>query len=97
MVSKQVDIVTKSYQNDAKGVKWSCEGSPEFKIEEVEKEERGTDIVMHINKDSEEFLEENKIEEILERYCKFLPVPVIFEKRKNGKTVNRLIRIKTDR
>jgi len=85
MVSKQVDIVTKSYKEDANPVKWSCEGSPEFKIEEVEKEERGTDIVMHINKDSEEFLEENKIEEILERYCKFLPVPVIFGKEKEWK------------
>ena len=85
MVSKQVEIITKSYKKDAKPVKWSCDGTPEFKIEEVEKEERGTDIVMHINDDSEEFLEENKIEEILERYCKFLPVPVIFGKEKEWK------------
>ncbi|HKJ79484.1 MAG TPA: molecular chaperone HtpG, partial [Prolixibacteraceae bacterium] len=85
MVSKQVDIITKSYKEDAKAVKWSCEGSPEFNIEEVEKEERGTDIVMHINQDSEEFLDENKLGEILERYCKFLPIPVIFGKEKEWK------------
>ena len=90
MVSKQVDIITKSYKEDAKPVKWSCEGTPEFKIEEIEKEERGTDIVMHINHDSEEFLDENKIGQILERYCKFLPVPVVFGKKtewKEGKEV----------
>ena len=68
-----------------KPVKWKCDGTPEFTIEEIEKEEVGTDIVMHINKDSEEFLEENKIEEILEKYCKFLPVPVVFGKKKEWK------------
>ncbi len=85
MVSEEVDIVTKSYKEGAQPIKWTCNGTPEFTIEEVQKEEVGTDIVMHINKDSEEFLEEHKIEEILERYCKFLPVPVVFGKKKEWK------------
>ncbi|HKI89459.1 MAG TPA: molecular chaperone HtpG [Draconibacterium sp.] len=90
MVSERVDIITKSYQEGAKAVKWSCEGNPEFEIEDVEKEEVGTDIVMYINEDSKEFLEKQKIVEILEKYCKFLPVPVIFGKKeewKDGKQV----------
>lgn len=85
MVSDQVEIITKSYLDGAKAVKWSCNGSPEFTLDEVEKDEVGTDIVMHINKDSKEFLEENKISEILEKYCKFLPVPVVFGKKKEWK------------
>ncbi len=85
MVSKEVDIITKSYQEGAKPVKWTCQGTPEFTLEEVEKEEVGTDIVMHINSDSEEFLEDSKISEILEKYCKFLPVPVVFGKQKEWK------------
>ncbi len=85
MVSEEVDIITKSYKEGAQPVKWTCNGTPEFTIEDIDKEEVGTDIVMHINKDSEEFLDENKIEEILERYCKFLPVPVIFGKKKEWK------------
>ncbi len=85
MVSEEVDIITKSYKEGAQPVKWTCNGTPEFTIEDVEKEEVGTDIVMHINKDSEEFLDEHKIEEILERYCKFLPVPVVFGKKKEWK------------
>ncbi|MDD4107610.1 MAG: molecular chaperone HtpG [Prolixibacteraceae bacterium] len=85
MVSKKVEIITKSYREDTSAVKWSCEGSPEFKLDESDKEETGTDIVMHLNKDSEEFADENKISEILEKYCKFLPVPIIFGKQKEWK------------
>jgi molecular chaperone HtpG len=85
MVSKKVEIITKSYREDAKAVKWSCEGSPEFTLDEIEKEENGTDIIMHINKDSEEFIDEKKISDILEKYCKFLPVPIIFGKQKEWK------------
>ena len=85
MVSGKVEIITKSYSEGSKAVKWSCEGNPEFSLDEAEKDSVGTDIVMHINKDSEEFLEEHKIEEILEKYCKFLPVPVIFGKKKEWK------------
>jgi molecular chaperone HtpG len=85
MVSKKVEIVTKSYKQDAKAVKWSCEGNPDFTIEDFEKENVGTDIIMHINKDSEEFIDENKISEILEKYCKFLPVPIIFGNEKEWK------------
>ena len=90
MVSNQVEIFTKSYREGAKAVTWSCDGTPQYTIGETEKEEVGTDIVMHINNDSEEFLEKNKIEEILEKYCKFLPVPVLFGKKtewKDGKQV----------
>ncbi len=85
MVSDEVDIITKSYQADAPAAKWTCQGTPEFTLEETEKAEVGTDIVMHINSDSEEFLDENKINEILQKYCKFLPVPVIFGKKKEWK------------
>ena len=90
MVSKQVDIITKSYQ-DAPAVKWSCDGSPSYTLEEVEKTERGTDIVMHIDEDCEEFLDSNKIEGLLRKYCHFLPVPVAFGKKtewKDGKQVD---------
>ncbi len=85
MVSKKVEIITKSYQEGAQPVKWSCDGTPEYSISDTEKEDVGTDIVMHINSDSEEFLDENKISEILEKYCKFLPVPVLFGKKKEWK------------
>ncbi|MBP5618978.1 MAG: molecular chaperone HtpG [Bacteroidaceae bacterium] len=88
MVSKQVDIITRSYQEGAQAVKWSCDGSPSFTIEETDKKDRGTDIVMHIDDDSQEFLEKNKIEELLRKYCHFLPVPVVFGKKtewKDGK------------
>ena len=78
MVSDKVDVITKSYQEDSKAVKWSCNGSPEYTIEEVDKEEVGTDIVMYINDDSKEFLEEGRISELLNKYCKFLPIPVLF-------------------
>ena len=85
MVSSKVEIITKSYIEGSKAVKWSCEGNPEFLLDETEKDSVGTDVVMYINKDSEEFLEENKIEDILEKYCKFLPVPVVFGKKKEWK------------
>ena len=85
MVSSKVEIITKSYIEGSKAVKWSCEGNPEFSLDETEKDSVGTDVVMYINNDSEEFIEENKIEEILEKYCKFLPVPVVFGKNKEWK------------
>ena len=85
MVSEKVEIITKSYQEGAKAVKWSCDGTPEYSIEDAERDEVGTDIVMHINSDSEEFLEESKVSEILEKYCKFLPVPVLFGNKKEWK------------
>lgn len=88
MVSKKVDIITRSYKEGAKAVKWSCDGSPKFEIEDVEKTERGSDIVLHIDDDCKEFLEKQKIEELLNKYCKFMAVPVAFGKKtewKDGK------------
>ena len=90
MVSKKVEIVTKSYRNDAQAVKWSCDGSPEFSLEDAEKAGRGTDIVLYIDDDCKEFLEKQKIESLLNKYCKFMAVPVVFGKRtewKDGKNV----------
>ncbi len=85
MVSSKVEIITRSYKEGAVPVKWSCKGSPEYTLEETKKESVGTDVVMHLNDESEEFLEESKITEILEKYCKFLPVPVVFGKKKTWK------------
>ena len=88
MVSKKVDIITRSYKDGAKAVKWSCDGSPEFEIEDVEKADRGSDIVLPIDDDCKEFLEKQKIEELLNKYCKFMAVPVAFGKKtewKDGK------------
>ena len=88
MVSKKVDIITRSYKEGAKAVKWSCDDSPEFEIEDVEKADRGSDIVLHIDDDCKEFLEKQKIEELLNKYCKFMAVPVAFGKKtewKDGK------------
>lgn len=82
MVADKVEVFTKSWKEDATGVTWSCEGSPEYNIDPNEKETRGTDIVLHISKDSEEFLEEQRIEGLLKKYCKFLPVPIKFGTRK---------------
>jgi len=82
MVADKVEVLTKSWQEGASGVSWTCEGSPEYDIATNEKEARGTDIVLHISKDSEEFLEDNRIEELLKKYCKFLPVPIKFGTRK---------------
>ncbi len=85
MVSEKVDVISKSYKEGAKAVKWSCDGSPEFTLEEVEKESVGTDIVMHISDDEKGFLEDSKVSEILDKYCKFLPIPVIYGKKKEWK------------
>jgi molecular chaperone HtpG len=82
MVAGKVEVVTKSWQEDAEGVTWVCEGSPEYNIDPNKKETRGTDIVLHISKDSEEFLEDQRIEDLLKKYCKFLPVPIQFGTRK---------------
>ena len=90
MVSKKVEIITKSYQDGAKAVKWSCDGSPEFTIEDAEKEDRGSDIILYIDDDCKEFLEKSQIEQLLNKYCKFLPVPIAFGKKtewKDGKQV----------
>ncbi|MCI7313814.1 MAG: molecular chaperone HtpG [Prevotella sp.] len=89
MVSKKVEIVTKSYKEGATAVKWSCDGSPEFELEETEKVDRGSDIILYID-DCKEFLEKARIESLLNKYCKFLPVPVAFGKKtewKDGKQV----------
>ena len=91
MVSKKVEIITKSYEEDAKAVKWSCDGSPEFEIEEVEKAGRGSDIILYIDDDCKEFLEKETIERLLQKYCKFLPVPIAFGRKtewKDGKQVD---------
>lgn len=85
MVSNQVDIVTKSFREGSEAVKWSCDGSPEYTIETVEKAERGTDIVLHIDDENLDFLKESKISELLNKYCKFLPIPIIFGKKKEWK------------
>ncbi len=85
MVSDKVEVITRSYQEDAKAVKWTCDGSPEFSIEEVEKENRGTDVILYIDKDSKEFLEESRIEQLLKKYCKFLPIEIAFGKEKEWK------------
>ena len=90
MVASKVEIITKSYREGSKAVKWSCDGSPAFEIEDADKAERGSDIVLHIADDCKEFLEKNKIEELLNKYCKFMAVPVAFGKKtewKDGKNV----------
>ena len=85
MVAKKVEIITKSYQEGAQAVKWTCDGSPEFTIEDVNKTERGTDIVLYIDDDCKEFLEETRISSLLKKYCSFLPIPVAFGKKKEWK------------
>ena len=81
MVSKKVEIITRSYKEGAKAVKWSCDGSPAYEIDEAERDSRGTDIILHIDDDCKEFLDRQKIESLLQKYCKFLPVPVAFGKK----------------
>lgn len=91
MVSDRVEVVTKSWKDDAKAIKWSCDGSPEYSIEETEKAGRGTDVTLFIDKESKEFLDENKIGALLKKYCKFLPVEIAFGKEqewKDGKYVD---------
>ena len=85
MVSDRVDIITRSYQDGAQAVKWSCDGSPEFTIDEVDKADRGTDIVMHLSEDCKEFLEKDRLEGLLKKFCHFLPVPVVFGKKQEWK------------
>ena len=90
MVSKKVEIITKSYRDGAQAVRWSCDGSPEFSIEDTEKATHGTDVVLHIDDDCKEFLQKQKIESLLNKYCKFMAVPVVFGKQtewKDGKSV----------
>ncbi|HHV86743.1 MAG TPA: molecular chaperone HtpG [Petrimonas sp.] len=90
MVSKKVEVVTKSYK-DEPAVKWSCEGDPEYKMEKSDKTGRGTDIILYIDEENKEFLEKDKIESLLNKYCKFLPVPIVFGKKqewKDGKYVD---------
>src|SRR5918993_1127922 len=84
MVSEKVEVITKSFKEGAKAVRWECDGSPEFLLEEVEKAERGTDIILHLNEESLEFLEPARISTILEKFCRFLPIPITFE----GKQIN---------
>ena len=85
MVSNQVDIISKSYREGATAIRWECDGSPEYTLGAAERAEVGTDIVMHINDDSEEFLEKARISEMLNKYCKFLQVPVVFGKKTTWK------------
>lgn len=90
MVSKKVEIITKSYRDGAQAVRWSCDGSPEFSIEDTEKATHGTDVVLYIDDDCKEFLQKQKIESLLNKYCKFMAVPVVFGKKtewKDGKSV----------
>ena len=79
MVADKVEVFTKSFQPDAKAVRWECDGSPDYQLEEIEKEIRGTDIVLHLNEESREFLEAFRISSVLEKFCRFLPVPIFFE------------------
>ena len=91
MVSKKVEIITKSYKEGSKAVKWSCDGSPEYTLEDAKKEDRGSDIVLYIDDDCKEFLQKSKIEELLNKYCKFMAVPIVFGKKtewKDGKMVD---------
>lgn len=86
MVSDKVEIITKSYKEDAKAVRWECDGSPEYTLEETEKDTRGTDIVLYINDESAEFLEKERIQGMLEKFCKFLPVPIKFDDKQINNT-----------
>lgn len=90
MVSTKVEIITKSFKEGAEAVKWSCDGSPEFTIESVEKADRGTDIVLYIDEENKNFLENAEIDKLLKKYCRFLPVPIVFGKKtewKDGKSI----------
>lgn len=90
MVSKKVEIITKSFKEGSEAVKWSCDGSPEYTIEKVEKADRGTDIVLYIDDENKSFLETAEIDKLLKKYCRFLPIPIVFGKKtewKDGKSV----------
>jgi len=91
MVSKKVEIVTKSYKEGAQAVKWSCDGAPEYTISEATREERGTDIILYIDDENKNFLEQAQIDKLLKKYCRFLPVSIVFGKKtewKDGKSVD---------
>ncbi len=97
MVSEKVEVITKSYKDAAQAVRWECDGSPEFTLEPVEKELRGTDIILHINDESKEFLDAYRIKAVLQKFCKFLPVPIYFkdanetiEEPKEGETAKEI-------
>ena len=81
MVSDKVEVFSRSYKEGSAAVRWECDGSPEFVLEEVEKETRGTDIVLHLNAESQEFLEAYRVQSVLEKFCRFLPVPIFFEEK----------------
>ena len=85
MVAKKVEIITKSYNSEAPAVKWSCDGSPNYTMDEIQKEERGTDIILYMDDENKEFLEESRISQLLSKYCKFLPVEIVFGKEKEWK------------
>ncbi len=85
MVAHKVEIITRSWQEGTQAVHWSCDGSPQYTLEEATREDRGTDIILHIDEDSKEFLEENRVSELLRKYCRFLPVPIAFGKEKEWK------------
>jgi molecular chaperone HtpG len=90
MVSEKVELITKSYKEDAEAIRWECEGSPQYKMDVTEKEHYGTDVILHLDKDSDEFLEKHRITELLNKYCKFLPIPIVFGKKtewKDGKEI----------
>ena len=86
MISEKVEIISKSYREDAKAVRWECDGSPEFTLEDTEKAERGTDIMMYVNEESREFLDAHRLKEILKKFCRFLPVPIYFENEQINNT-----------
>ncbi len=90
MVSKKVEIITKSFKDDAVAMKWSCDGTPEYTMEETKKDDRGTDIILYIDDENKDFLEKSRIESLLKKYCRFLPIPIAFGKKtewKDGKSV----------
>ena len=95
MVSKKVEIVTKSYKEGAVPMKWSCDGTPEYTLEETEKKARGTDIILYIDDENKDFLNKDKINSLLTKYCRYLPDPIAFGRSRNGKTANMSIPTKT--
>ncbi len=96
MVSSQVEVITRSYKDNAEPVKWTCDGSPEYILEATEKAQRGTDIILHIAEDSEEFLKESRIKDILNKYCKFLPIEIYFKDKKINNTTPAWVRKPAD-
>ncbi|MBK7094910.1 MAG: molecular chaperone HtpG [Saprospiraceae bacterium] len=86
MVSEKVEVKTRSYQENAVPVKWECDGTPEYNLDQIEKETRGTDIVLHVNEDGKDYLKKERIQELLDKYCKFMPVPIRFGTKKTYET-----------